>query len=99
MTVTDKLNAITEKINIFGGTMVLFNIDAFRFGRLSLQQVRHNELVFRDYNLNSSYYFPFSAFNDTFLESVYISYLAACRENLTESAHKELQEVIKSFYK
>lgn len=99
MTVIDKLNAITEKINLFGGTMVLFEMGTLMLGRLSLYQVRYDELVFRDYNLNSFYYFPLSVFNDTFLESVYVSYLTACRENLTESAHKELQEVIRTFHK
>lgn len=93
-TYLEKINAIAEKIHLFGGTNIFFDKDDFYFGGLNLLEIKHNILKFLDWNTNVVYVFPLNFFSDCFLFQVLIAYINKCKKQLTENAFKELEKYL-----
>ena len=93
-TYLEKINTITEKIRLFGGTDIVFSTKDFCFGGLYLFEIRYNILKFLDWETDVTYSFPLNFFSDCFLFQVLIHYINTCKEQLTEDAFKEIEKYL-----
>ena len=86
----DKINAISSKLNSFGGTYVFFDKDEFYFGGLSLSCINYDVASFRDYSTDYTYNFSLNSFSDSFLFDLLICFLNECKEQLTENSFNKI---------
>ena len=95
------INAITSQIMNLGGTHV-YPDGNFRFGSLTLFDIRYGELVFcedRDSFLNAKgvLRFPLSGFSESFLMSLLTYYRNLCHEQLTPNASEEIVRAVEKY--
>ena len=90
----EKIDAITEKVMLFGGTSIFFNKDAFYFGGLRLFYIKYGTAVFTDKDNKTTYHFGLHSFSDNFLFNLFITYINTCKEQLTEDAFKEIENYL-----
>ena len=93
-TYLEKINAIAEKIILFGGTCVIFTKKDFYFGGLYLFEIKPYYAVFLDWDSDVTYKFPLNHFSENFLFQMLIHYINGCKEQLTDNAFKELEKYL-----
>ena len=85
-----KINVIASKLNSFGGTYIFFDRGLFYFGCLSLYSINYNAVQFIDYSTNCTYSFSLNQFSNSFLFTLFITFLNQCKKSLTENAFEEI---------
>ena len=97
------VNAITSQSMILNGTRLYLDGN-FKFGNLSLYDIRYGELVFCEdqdsfFNAKGVQRFPMSDFSESFLMSLLAYYRNQCREQLALYAYEEIERAIEKHRK
>ena len=102
MNYADKIKAISRRINQFGGTIVTFGNSNLIIG--FNKELGENYYMFRGFTMDDKVigrsgkgeeiHIPIHWLSDTHLYAIYIEYMKACKEQLTESAYKEIEKVV-----
>ena len=99
MTFEKKIRAIRSTITLMGGTTIGFDGN-FKFGGLSLYDIGpYGELIFvrnweNRFGGEEKHQFPLHFLSERFLANVFFYYLAACKEQLTESGFETVLDQI-----
>ncbi len=97
MTYLEKIKTISNRIHLFGGTTITFGDCNFAFGQtafgehLELHSITYDGRTgFTTPDMKQAYYFPLRHFSESFLCSLFHTYLAQCKNQLTEKAYMEV---------
>ena len=89
------INAITEKINCFGGTMIVFPLDKFSLGNdLFVYHIFYDKVRFYCEDSNTYIDIALNRFSESYLYALYISYMNECKFQLTDKAYKEIEKYL-----
>lgn len=103
MTYAEKIQAIRDRITLFGGTLVSLNGCSTIVGYnknvgedyYMLYDITVNGHIIGKTKSGSIIKIPINWLSEFYLHSVYDSYMKACKEQLTENAFSEIEEVVK----
>ena len=103
MNYVEKIKAISKRINVFGGTTVSFKDSKHIIG-FNKYAIGENYYMFRGFTMDDKVIgrsdrgeeirIPLHWLSEMYLYGIYDEYMKACKEQLSESAYKEIEKVV-----
>lgn len=95
----EKIKAIRHQINLFGGVVISFRKTSsiLGFGKYDyfmLADITADGFIIGENNDGVMVKMPLEWLSENYLYQIYLSYINLCKEQLSESAYKEIEKIV-----